>query len=129
MNAVVRASILSISSLNHKDRTGLSSNSLISGSHSVGFVMSLDLIRGITHESSTSGSISHHNVVSHFEVTVFTEGERSLGVGFSELRLSLVNNKLISILLGHVVLDLGFVSLFVFVPISNASFGVELRAT
>jgi len=52
-----------------------------------------------------------------------------LGVSFSELRLSLVNNKLISVLLGHVVLDLGFVSLFVFVPISNASFGVELRAT
>ena len=110
--------------------------------------MSLDLIRGITHESSTSGSISHHNVVSHFEVTVFTEGERSLNkrktlsetyytgqittyrsVRLRELRLSLVNSKHITVLLCHVVLDLGLTGLFVFVPVSNASFGVELRAT
>jgi len=129
VHTVVRAAIISISSLNHKDRTGLSSNRLIGGSHSVGFVMSLDFITGVTNESSTSSSISHHNMVSHLEVTVFTEGERSLRIGMSELGLSLVDNKLVSVLLGHVVLDLGFVGLFVFVPVSNASFGVELRAT
>lgn len=78
VDTVVRAAIISIGSLNHKDRTGLRSNRLIGGSHSVGFVMSLDFITGVTNESSTSGSISHHNVVSHLEVSVFTEGERSL---------------------------------------------------
>lgn len=148
MNTVIGSSILIVSSLNDKDRTGLGSNGFISGGHSVSFIVSLNLITDITDEGTTSGSISHHDMVSHLEVTGFTEGKGSLNkrktlsetystgqittyrsVRLRELRLSLVNSKHITVLLCHVVLDLGLTGLFVFVPVSNASFGVELRAT
>lgn len=129
MNTVIGSSILIVSSLNDKDRTGLGSNGFISGGHSVSFIVSLNLITDITDEGTTSGSISHHDMVSHLEVTGFTEGKGSRSVRLRELRLSLVNSKHITVLLCHVVLDLGLTGLFIFVPVSNASFGVELRAT
>lgn len=92
MDAVIRAAILSVSSFNHKDRTSLSTDGLVSGGHSVSLIMSLDLVAGVTHKSSTGSGISKHDVISHLEVTIFTVGERSLSISLSEFSLSLVDH-------------------------------------
>ena len=50
-------------------------------------------------------------------------------VSNGESRLCSVDCELVVVLLKHVVLDFGLVGFAIFVPVSNASFVIEFRAT
>jgi len=56
------------------------------------------------------------------KLSIGAERLGNLGVSLGKLLLSLINDKVVCLFLGHIILKLGFVLLPVFLPVSDSSF-------